>query len=234
MGDNETTESGSALPKFWVGFLFVAVSLLVWFLWPITIVERIDLGYNREYGFVRRYVDVTPLHTYVSYHLVILSIAAGWGYWLFCIHRVHDVMAKATNGEHPVAPKRAVWAHVIPVYNLYWVFKWPNEIANSIYKSSYQVISDRGYGIVLFLAFLSQYTILIDVVYLIPSAREAIQKATGFHLLGILSLAIILRAIGLAAAVLGGITVSKAIGRMIVGADAEETRSNGLFGAHQG
>lgn len=211
----------------------MAVSLLVWFLWPITIVERIDLLYNREYGFLRKYVDVTPLHTYVSYYLVVLSIIAGWSYWLSCIHRMHDVMAKATKGGHSVPPNRAVCGHVLPFYNLFWVFKWPTEIARSIYECSYQVISDKTYGIVLFLAFLFQYTILIDVVYLIPSAREIFQKATGLHLMGLLNLAIILRAIGLAAAVLVGITASKAIGHMIADPAAKETKSNELFSAHQ-
>ena len=220
MNDNEATmRSRVTFPKFWVGFFFVAVSLLVWLFWPIKIVERMDLGHNPEYGFLQRYVDVTPLHTYLAYHFVVLSVLTGWAYWLHGIRRLHDVMAKATDGRHPVSPKRAVWPHLIPFYNLYWAFRWPEEIAHSIYQRSYQLMSDKVYGVVLLVALLAQYTIVIDVLYLMPTAREAMQTAYGLSPLGLLNLAVILRAVALTAAILVGMTVSKAIGRMITAPD---------------
>lgn len=64
--------------------------------------------------------------------LTYLTWLVGLGYWLFCVHRFHTVMAEATGGAHPISPGRAVGFHFIPFYNLYWLFRWTNAVADLV------------------------------------------------------------------------------------------------------
>ncbi|MGH9779518.1 MAG: hypothetical protein ACRD5I_14015 [Candidatus Acidiferrales bacterium] len=57
---------------------------------------------------------------------------AGSLYWLFCISAYHTVLKQVPGWKHPITPLRAVGFHFIPFYNLYWVFKWPSEIATFV------------------------------------------------------------------------------------------------------
>lgn len=57
-------------------------------------------------------------------------IALGIGvfvYWLVCVYKIHKVLQQATDGTYPITAKRAVGFHFLPLYNLYWLFKWPAE-----------------------------------------------------------------------------------------------------------
>jgi len=45
---------------------------------------------------------------------------------------LHDVMAQIPGYNHSITPWRAVGMHWIPIYNFYWVFKWPSEIATFV------------------------------------------------------------------------------------------------------
>lgn len=49
-------------------------------------------------------------------------------YWLCCVHRIHVVLAEITNGSYPITPGKSVWYNFIPFFNLYWIFKWTNEM----------------------------------------------------------------------------------------------------------
>ena len=39
---------------------------------------------------------------------------------------------QAAGGAYSIKPLRAAWFHLIPVYGLYWVFKWPRELARFV------------------------------------------------------------------------------------------------------
>lgn len=62
----------------------------------------------------------------------ILAELGGLLYWLFCVDRLHEILLEATDGQYPITPTRAGLYHFIPVYSLYWVVKWPNEIARFV------------------------------------------------------------------------------------------------------
>ena len=62
-----------------------------------------------------------------------VSVAA-WLYWLYCVYQLHWLMALATDGLHPITAFTALIGHLIPFYNLYWVFRWPNAIATAVNK----------------------------------------------------------------------------------------------------
>ena len=49
-------------------------------------------------------------------------------YFLYCIYGFHKVAQAAPGWWHPITPARAVGFHFIPVYYLYWMFKWPLEL----------------------------------------------------------------------------------------------------------
>lgn len=53
-------------------------------------------------------------------------------YWLVCVYEFHLVLKQASGGAYAIKPIRAAWFHLIPIYGLYWVFKWPRELARFV------------------------------------------------------------------------------------------------------
>lgn len=49
-------------------------------------------------------------------------------YWLLCVYRIHEVLIEEDD-SYPITPAKAVWYHLIPFFNPYWVFKWPFQLA---------------------------------------------------------------------------------------------------------
>src|SRR5215469_8193388 len=89
------------LPRMWIGLFLGCVCLLV---------------------------EIASFTGMRADSLLVADRVAGWlgfGYWLFCVHRMHRILAQATNGSYPVGPRRALWFHFIPLFNLYWYFRWP-------------------------------------------------------------------------------------------------------------
>lgn len=103
----------SRLPVLWVGYLLAGALLVA---------EVVAGLQDRSQGL---YVREPP------WFLLLIS-AAGAIYWLYCVYRFHDVMAQIPGYNHSITPWRAVAMHWIPFYNLYWVFKWPSEIATFV------------------------------------------------------------------------------------------------------
>jgi hypothetical protein len=94
------------MPRIWVGFCFAGLTLLVTvFADPHSV----------------NFTLLPPLIT-----------LAGWFYWLFCVFKYHDVMSSIQGYNHPISASRAVAMHWIPLYSIYWVFKWPKEIATFV------------------------------------------------------------------------------------------------------
>lgn len=64
-----------------------------------------------------------------------ISVAIGIGgmlYWLFCVQRFHQILDALTIDGYKISPAKAVGFHFIPVFNLYWVFKWPIELESFV------------------------------------------------------------------------------------------------------
>ena len=53
-------------------------------------------------------------------------------YWLSCISQIHTVLAEISGGSYPIKPGKAAWCHFSPFFNLYWIFKWTNEMEKFI------------------------------------------------------------------------------------------------------
>jgi hypothetical protein len=101
------------LPLIWIGYLLGVATIVA---------ELVALGLHPE---LAKEGGIPPLY------LFLVSFVGGV-YWFVCVYRYHVVMANAPGWQHPISPARAVGFHFIPFYNLYWVFKWPREIAKFV------------------------------------------------------------------------------------------------------
>jgi hypothetical protein len=64
--------------------------------------------------------------------LFILAIILAWAYYLWNVHMIHRVVINSIDPSHEITPGKAVGFHFIPVYNLFWLFKWPKELLSVI------------------------------------------------------------------------------------------------------
>jgi hypothetical protein len=106
----------------------------------------------------------------------------GWVYWLFCVHRMHKVLARATYSSYPTSPRRAIWMQFVPLYNLIWAVKWPNRIAKFLKQTNPGLrVAVRWPGILVLLGGLLGYTsfrlfVLFSVgVYLNRKIRSVVE-----------------------------------------------------------
>jgi hypothetical protein len=119
LSDADSQQPGSpsaqlpALPQVWIGYLLGVATIAA---------EFVALGLHPE---LAKEGGIPPLY------LFLVSFVGGV-YWLVCIYRIHVVMAHVPGWAHPISPARAVGFHFIPFYNLYWIFRWPREIANFV------------------------------------------------------------------------------------------------------
>lgn len=61
-----------------------------------------------------------------------LGAIVSTAYVLSCIADYHYIVCHFEGWSHPISAKRAVRFHFIPIFNLYWDFKWPKEIARFV------------------------------------------------------------------------------------------------------
>lgn len=101
------------LPVIWIGYLLGVATVAA---------EFVAVSLHPE---LAKEGGIPPLY------LFLVSFVGGV-YWFVCVYRYHVVMAHAAGWTHPISPARAVGFHFIPIYNVYWVFKWPREIAKFV------------------------------------------------------------------------------------------------------
>jgi hypothetical protein len=103
------------LPKIWIGYLLAFATLIGEI---IAVARNPQLVKGMDIG-------ALPLEIYLPTFVAVV-------YWLVCVHRYHVVLANVPGWKHPISPSRAVWFHFIPVYVIYWVFRWPAAIADFV------------------------------------------------------------------------------------------------------
>jgi hypothetical protein len=203
------------LPNFWFCLIWPAVSLvLVVLVMGATVQKTYAVeGYRyTKQGYVTVLTDLTPLHPYVP--IAALLVVLGCAHWLWCVYRVHQVMAEGMDHYHPVSPAEAVEFHLIPAYNLFWVLKWPREIAKSVNKFSKSCwMGESASGVILFLALLSQYTICFDIVQLWRSSSGFSRNAPSLE--GLVTMSVMVRTVWLALAIMAGAKISRCVRSML-------------------
>jgi hypothetical protein len=133
----EAQPAAPSLPKVWIGYLLGVVTILA---------EIIAVQLHPELA--KDGFTIPPLYLF-------LSAFVGGVYWLVCVYQYHVVLAHVAGWNHPIPPARAVGFHFLPLYNLYWVFKWPQEIARFVnWRLSKPVMKPQAVGIAVFTAFI--------------------------------------------------------------------------------
>jgi hypothetical protein len=125
------------LPRMWIGYVMAAFCLL------IEIPRWLNKGSSSG--------DLATA--------ALLGNFFGWIYWLFCVHRMHKVLARATHSSYQTTPRRAIWLQFVPLYNLIWAVKWPNRIARFLKQANPAMrIAVRWPGILILLGGFFGYT----------------------------------------------------------------------------
>lgn len=101
-------------PRLWIGYLLGLATLIA---------EIVAFSLHPELA--KEPFVVPPLYLFLTNFI-------GLVYWLVCVYELHIVLQHACAGAYPVKPLRAAWFHFIPIYSLYWVFKWPRELARFV------------------------------------------------------------------------------------------------------
>ena len=101
-------------PRIWIGYLLGVATLIA---------EVIAISLHPELA--KEPLIVPPLYLFLANFISLV-------YWLVCVYEFHLVLAYSTAEAYPVKPLRAAWFHLIPIYGLYWVYKWPRELARFV------------------------------------------------------------------------------------------------------
>lgn len=101
-------------PRIWIGYVLGVATLIA---------EMVAITLHPELA--KEPLLIPPLYLFLANFISLV-------YWLVCVYEYHLVLAQATAGGYPIKPLRAAWFHLIPIYGLYWVYKWPRELARFV------------------------------------------------------------------------------------------------------
>ncbi len=125
-------------PRIWIGYLLGLATLIA---------EMIAISLHPELA--KEPLLIPPLYLFLANFISLV-------YWLVCVYEYHVVLAQATAGAYPSKPLRAAWFHLIPIYGLYWVFKWPRELARFVNsRLGTPLMRPDRTGLVVFTAFVA-------------------------------------------------------------------------------
>ncbi|HJU92216.1 MAG TPA: hypothetical protein VJ656_04695 [Pyrinomonadaceae bacterium] len=129
----------SSPPPVWVGFLFAFAFFVVEVVFVI-----MTFDFSEEAASSTEDAQMALLLGLVG--------LPGMIYWMFCVHRLHKILAEMTRGRYPNTPLETALKHLIPFYNLYWIFKWPGEFSDYLNRRGrVNIISGAGLGVMLLL-----------------------------------------------------------------------------------
>lgn len=122
----------SSLPWVWFGFFFVAAFII-----EETLMIAFDLDQS------------------IASVVLILIALAGWIYWLFCVSRFHNILREISRNHYPITGAEAAWKHLIPFYNLVWIFRWPTAMSEYLNRHErVKMVSGNLLGVVLLISLL--------------------------------------------------------------------------------
>lgn len=137
--------------------------------WPATLprLPQIWIGYLIGFATIIAEFVAAALHPDPPTSLfaippvyVFLPAFVGFVYWLVCVHRFHLILADVPGAQYPVSPARAVGFHFIPLYNFYWLFKWPQEIAKFLNaRLRRRLMKPCGVGFAVLTAFIVRFVV---------------------------------------------------------------------------
>lgn len=124
------------LPRVWIGYVLSFATLVAML---IAVEQNPELASGK--------LLVPPLYLFLAGFVTLV-------YWLVCVHQMHVVLAHVPGWKHPISPARAVGFHFIPVYSLYWLYKWPGEAAKFVnWKLRQPAVNPAKPGLFVFLSY---------------------------------------------------------------------------------
>ena len=124
-------------PRIWVGYLLGVATILT---------EMIAIALHPELA--KEPLVIPPLYLFLANFISLV-------YFLVCVYEFHVLLVGASAGSYPIKPLRAAWFHLIPIYGLYWVYKWPRELARFVNsRLPAPLMRPERTGLAVFLAFL--------------------------------------------------------------------------------
>jgi hypothetical protein len=102
------------MPNLWIGVALTAIAVAVEIVWASRLPPSLPL-------------QLAPVPPW----LIVAQLAPSL-YWLYSVKQFHEAIWAAPGYNHTITPSRAVAMHFIPFFNLYWVFRWPSEIARFV------------------------------------------------------------------------------------------------------
>ena len=121
-------------PKMWIGVVLTILAFLI-----IVFAVGEDLSPDKSSGFI----EVASLILVIAYI-----------YWLICIWKLHGILRQHTKGKYPITPAQAVGYGLTPFYNLYWMFKWTNQIIDFVNHTKTKKLPKNWSGFWLLFSFL--------------------------------------------------------------------------------
>lgn len=132
-------QHGPSLPRVWIGYLLGFVTIVL---------QMVAVSRHPE---LLKEPGIPPLYLF-------LSIFVGFVYWLVCVYRIFLVLDAVPEWQHAISPARAAGFHLIPLYNLYWCFRWPRTIAEFVNaRSGRPMMRPVAVGATVLLAFLLRF-----------------------------------------------------------------------------
>jgi hypothetical protein len=82
--------------------------------------------------FATEIASVSGGHGFVPQWYFYVAEIAAFVYYLMCVYRFHRILQEVTFGDYSIKPAEAVYSHLIPLLNIYWLFAWPTRFANYV------------------------------------------------------------------------------------------------------
>jgi hypothetical protein len=98
------------------------------------------------YGFSATFLAYEFMPPHESYDLLIRwsIVLTGWFYYLYLVYTIHEIAEIRYNGRYEVSPTKATLFHLIPIYNLFWLYLWPNQLGEYIRKKEMKTFFNQG------------------------------------------------------------------------------------------
>jgi tetratricopeptide (TPR) repeat protein len=101
-------------PPIWFGFILAALCLIE------------EVGESIA-------IPLPNLGAQIDHTILILALSSvALVFWFFCVARIHRIVYEASSGRYSTLPFEAIGFHLVPVFNLYWMVKWPIQIARYV------------------------------------------------------------------------------------------------------
>ena len=85
------------------------------------------------------YPSDEPDEIYIPLSIIIL----GWLFYLYSVYRILTAFYNHYSGKFQIKPLWGIVAHLIPIFNFYWLYKWPKSITDYVWRKEKYFLFDE-------------------------------------------------------------------------------------------